>query len=99
MIDAARARGLRIIAVGGKGDGASEGIRLIAADIDGFAQKLSLEHRGRSHAIRLPLVGAFQIENALVAAGLAIGTGSAPKAVFAALEHLEGCLLYTSRCV
>ena len=40
--------------------------------------------------MRLPLVGEFQIENALVSAGLAIGTGSEPKAVFAALEHLEG---------
>ena len=56
----------------------------------GFAQKLVLEHRGRSHALRLPLVGEFQIENALVAAGLAIGTGSEAEAVFAALEHLEG---------
>jgi UDP-N-acetylmuramoyl-L-alanyl-D-glutamate--2,6-diaminopimelate ligase len=90
VIEAARARGLRILAVGGKGDGAGEGIRMIAADIDGFAQKLNLEHRGHKHAIRLPLVGEFQIENALVAAGLAIGTGSEPKAVFAALEHLEG---------
>jgi UDP-N-acetylmuramoyl-L-alanyl-D-glutamate--2,6-diaminopimelate ligase len=90
VIDAARARGLRIVAVGSKGDGAGEGIRLIEADIDGFAQKLNLEHRGRRHAVRLPLVGGFQIENALVSAGLAIGTGSEPKAVFAALEHLEG---------
>ena len=40
--------------------------------------------------IKLPLVGEFQIENALVAAGLAIGTGSEPGAVFASLEHLEG---------
>jgi UDP-N-acetylmuramoyl-L-alanyl-D-glutamate--2,6-diaminopimelate ligase len=40
--------------------------------------------------VRLPLVGEFQIENALVSAGLAIGTGSEPKAVFAALEVLEG---------
>jgi len=38
----------------------------------------------------LPLVGAFQIENALVSAGLAIATGSDPDAVFASLEHLEG---------
>jgi UDP-N-acetylmuramoyl-L-alanyl-D-glutamate--2,6-diaminopimelate ligase len=90
VIDAARKRGLRVIAVGSKGDGAGEGIRLVAADVDGFAQKLELEHRGRSHAIRLPLVGEFQIENALVAAGLAIGTGSEPAGVFAALEHLEG---------
>jgi UDP-N-acetylmuramoyl-L-alanyl-D-glutamate--2,6-diaminopimelate ligase len=90
VIEAARARGLRIITVGGKGDGAGEGIRLVKAEIDGFAQKLTLEHHGRSHAVRLPLVGEFQIENALVSAGLAIGTGSEPQAVFAALEHLEG---------
>jgi UDP-N-acetylmuramoyl-L-alanyl-D-glutamate--2,6-diaminopimelate ligase len=90
VIDAARARGLRIIAVGRNGDGAGEGIRLVEADIDGFAQKFNLEHRGRRHAVRLPLVGEFQIENALVSAGLAIGTGSNPDQVFAALEHLEG---------
>jgi UDP-N-acetylmuramoyl-L-alanyl-D-glutamate--2,6-diaminopimelate ligase len=89
-IDAAHARNLRIVAVGSNGDGAGEGIRLIEAEIDGFAQKLLLEHRGRRYAVRLPLVGEFQIENALVAAGLAIGTGSEPKAVFASLERLEG---------
>src|SRR6202171_5151639 len=90
VLDAARAKNLRIVAVGSKGDGAGEGIRLIGAEIDGFAQKLDLEHRGRQHSMRLPLVGEFQIENALVAAGLAIGTGSEPKAVFATLELLEG---------
>jgi UDP-N-acetylmuramoyl-L-alanyl-D-glutamate--2,6-diaminopimelate ligase len=90
VIEAARARSLRILTVGSKGDGAGEGIGLIAADIDGFAQKLILEHRGRRYAVRLPLVGEFQIENALVAAGLVIGTGSAPDQVFPALEHLEG---------
>jgi UDP-N-acetylmuramoyl-L-alanyl-D-glutamate--2,6-diaminopimelate ligase len=90
VIDAARARGLRIMTVGSKGDGAGEGIRLVEATIDGFAQKLTLEHRGHRHAVRLPLVGEFQIENALVSAGLAIGTGSVPDRVFEALEHLEG---------
>jgi UDP-N-acetylmuramoyl-L-alanyl-D-glutamate--2,6-diaminopimelate ligase len=89
VIDAARARKLRVIAVGRMAD-AAEGIRLIGADIEGFAQKLTLEHRGRSHRIKLPLVGEFQIENALVAAGLAIGTGSDADAVFASLEQLEG---------
>ena len=89
-IDAARARKLRIVAVGRNGDGAGEGIRLVDAAIDGFAQKLELEHRGRRHAIRLPLVGEFQIENALVSAGLAIGTGSEPGQVFETLQRLEG---------
>jgi UDP-N-acetylmuramoyl-L-alanyl-D-glutamate--2,6-diaminopimelate ligase len=90
VIDAARAKNLRLITVGNKGDGAGEGIRVGAAGIDGFAQRLELEHHGRRYSIRLPLVGEFQIENALVAAGLAIGTGSEPDQVFAALEHLEG---------
>src|SRR3954471_7401635 len=90
VTDAARSRGLRIIAVGRNGDGAGEGIRLVDAAVEGFAQKLTLEHRGCKHAIKLPLVGEFQIENALVAAGLAIGTGSEADAVFATLEYLEG---------
>ena len=90
VIDAARAKKLRVAAVGRSGDGAGGGIRLVAAEVDGFAQKLTLEHRGRSHAVRLPLVGEFQIENALVSAGLAIGTGSEPQEVFASLELLEG---------
>ncbi|WP_298280043.1 UDP-N-acetylmuramoyl-L-alanyl-D-glutamate--2,6-diaminopimelate ligase [uncultured Bradyrhizobium sp.] len=89
VIDAARARGLRIITVGRNAD-ASEGIKLTEATIEGFAQKLAIAHRGRNHAIRLPLVGEFQIENTLVAAGLAIGTGSAADDVFGCLEHLEG---------
>jgi UDP-N-acetylmuramoyl-L-alanyl-D-glutamate--2,6-diaminopimelate ligase len=89
-IEAARARGLRILSVGAKGEGAGEGIRLVEAEIDGFAQKLKLEHRGCTFSIRLPLVGQFQVENALVAAGLAIATGSEASPVFASLEHLEG---------
>jgi UDP-N-acetylmuramoyl-L-alanyl-D-glutamate--2,6-diaminopimelate ligase len=90
VIAAARARKLRIIAVGRGGDGGGEGIRLVDVAIDGLAQRMTLEHRGERRAIRLPLVGEFQIENALVAAGLAIGTGSEADTVFAAIEHLEG---------
>lgn len=89
-IDAATSRGLRVMAVGRNGDGAGEGIRLTEAVVEGFSQKLTVEHRGRAYAIRLPLVGEFQIENALVSAGLAIGTGSDAENVFANLEHLEG---------
>jgi UDP-N-acetylmuramoyl-L-alanyl-D-glutamate--2,6-diaminopimelate ligase len=47
-------------------------------------------HGGNTYTVRLPLVGAFQVENALVAAGLAIATGSDPRAVFASLEGLTG---------
>src|SRR6185312_12852804 len=90
VLDAARTRGLRVISIGRGGNGAGEGIRLADVAIDGFAQRLRVEHRGRGFSIRLPLVGGFQIENALVAAGLAIGTGSDAASVFASLEQLEG---------
>ncbi|MDE5455018.1 UDP-N-acetylmuramoyl-L-alanyl-D-glutamate--2,6-diaminopimelate ligase [Bradyrhizobium sp. CSA112] len=90
VIDAARLRSLRIIDVGRNADGEGEGIRLVGAMVEGYAQNLALAHRGRSYTVKLPLVGEFQIENALVAAGLAIGTGSEPAEVFATLDHLEG---------
>jgi UDP-N-acetylmuramoyl-L-alanyl-D-glutamate--2,6-diaminopimelate ligase len=40
--------------------------------------------------VRLPLPGEFQVDNALVAAGLVIATGGEPSATLAALAHLEG---------
>ncbi len=88
-IAAAKSRGLRLISIGRNGD-PHDGIRLQATAIDGFAQRLTITHQGRNHDILLPLVGQFQIENALVAAGLAIGTGSDPLTVFDALTQLEG---------
>jgi UDP-N-acetylmuramoyl-L-alanyl-D-glutamate--2,6-diaminopimelate ligase len=86
VIAAAAGRGLRVFTVGRNGSD----IRLAEAEIDGFSQTLSLEHGGKPYRVRLPLVGAFQIENALVAAGMTIATGSDPAKVFAALEGLEG---------
>ncbi|HXW25881.1 MAG TPA: UDP-N-acetylmuramoyl-L-alanyl-D-glutamate--2,6-diaminopimelate ligase [Xanthobacteraceae bacterium] len=86
VVAAAKARGLDILTVGRNG----RGIRLIDAAIDGLAQTIDLEHGGRSYHLRLPLVGAFQVENALVAAGLAIATGAEAAATFAAIEHLVG---------
>ena len=90
VIEAARTRGLRLVTVGENGEGSGEGIRLVEASVEGFAQKLLLEHRGKTIAVKLPLVGSFQIENALVSAGLAIATGGEAEAVFASLESLEG---------
>ncbi len=90
VIEAATARNLPVMRVGRRGDGARIGIRLVETVIDGFAQRLTLEHAGRQRVLRLPLVGEFQIENALVSAGLVIGTGSDADETLAALEHLEG---------
>jgi UDP-N-acetylmuramoyl-L-alanyl-D-glutamate--2,6-diaminopimelate ligase len=86
VVGAARAHGLSVVGVGRHGND----IRLIAATIDGFAQMLTIKYGGGDFHVRLPLAGEFQVENALVAAGLAIATGSDAAAVFAALEKLEG---------
>jgi UDP-N-acetylmuramoyl-L-alanyl-D-glutamate--2,6-diaminopimelate ligase len=86
VIAAARVRKLDVITVGRHG----EGIRLTDAAIDGFGQKITVAHGEQTYRLRLPLVGEFQIENALVAAGLAISTGGDAAKVFAALEKLEG---------
>jgi UDP-N-acetylmuramoyl-L-alanyl-D-glutamate--2,6-diaminopimelate ligase len=86
VIATARKRGLRLITVGRKGSD----MRLVDAAIDGFGQVITIEHGGKRTRLRLPLVGEFQIENALVSAGLAIGTGTDPAKAFAALEKLEG---------
>jgi UDP-N-acetylmuramoyl-L-alanyl-D-glutamate--2,6-diaminopimelate ligase len=86
VAEAASARGLSILSVGRAGTG----IRLVDTRIDGFAQMLRIEYAGRDFRLRLPLVGEFQVENALVAAGLAIVTGGDPASVFAALANLRG---------
>jgi len=86
FVAVAKKAGLRVTSVGRNG----EGIRLVDAAVHGFAQTLTLAHHGRSYTVALPLVGAFQVENALVAAGLAIATGSDAGNVFAALAGLKG---------
>lgn len=82
----ARAHGAKVFSVGHAGGD----IALRGVAVEGFAQRLALHHAGRDYVVTLPLVGAFQIENALVAAGLAIVTGSEAARVFAAMENLKG---------
>jgi len=86
VADAARARGLDVRTVGRAGTA----LRLVAAERDGFRQLLRIEHAHGDAEIRLPLIGAYQVENALVAAGLAIAAGIATEDALAALETLQG---------
>ena len=86
VIAAARARGLKVVTVGAKG----ETIRLKSAARDGLSSVLDLEYRGRTRRVKFPLAGDFQISNALVAAGLCIATGSESDAVFDTLQTLQG---------
>src|SRR5262249_44936950 len=82
----ARVRGLRIFSVGEKGTG----LKLVSSVRDGFGQRLVLASESGQHEIYLPLVGEFQVSNALVAAGLVIATGGEEALVIHALESLKG---------
>jgi UDP-N-acetylmuramoyl-L-alanyl-D-glutamate--2,6-diaminopimelate ligase len=86
VVVAATKRGLKILTVGEHG----ADIKLVAGVIDGFAQVITIAHNGKTYKIKLPLVGAFQVQNAAIAAGLAIVTGAEPAHVFPALEKLTG---------
>ena len=78
-------RGLGVFTVGEQG----EAIRLLARHPGQLGQELEIEHAGASHTVKLPLIGAYQAANALVAAGLVIAVGGDPAATFDALARLQ----------
>jgi len=82
----AKQRDLRFFSVGRSG----KDLQLTDVVIDGFAQRLEIAADEKKYSVKLPLVGAFQVSNALVAAGLAIVTGSETDKVLAALEKIKG---------
>ena len=82
----AAARRLRIFTVGTTGTG----LKLVSSVRDGFGQRLVRASESGQHEIYLPLVGDFQVSNALVAAGLVIATGGEEALVIHALESLKG---------
>ncbi|MCK0208023.1 UDP-N-acetylmuramoyl-L-alanyl-D-glutamate--2,6-diaminopimelate ligase [Starkeya koreensis] len=67
---------------------AGAGIALLSRADEGLGQRLEVEVEGARYVLRLPLVGAFQACNALVAAGLAMLTGASARAVLPLLEKL-----------
>lgn len=83
---AARGRGLDVLTVGRKG----RSLRLIDVTTSGFSQNLSLWANNRQYKVTLPLAGEFQIENALVAAGLAMACGLGVDEILPCLANLKG---------
>ncbi|WP_395942502.1 UDP-N-acetylmuramoyl-L-alanyl-D-glutamate--2,6-diaminopimelate ligase [Brevundimonas sp.] len=78
--------GLGVFGVGERG----RDLTLIGRQATPEGQRLTLDVRGEVREILLPLAGAFQASNALVAAGLCIAAGEKPDAVIGALEGLAG---------
>ncbi len=84
VIDLARARGLKLVSVGEHG----ETLHLVSRDPTLLGQGLEIEAEGRIHRVTLPLIGAYQAANALVAAGLVIACGGDVAATIAGLGRL-----------
>lgn len=86
VIDTVRRRAIRLFTTGFGGDT----LRLAEIARDGFAQRVVIHAEGREHTLRFPLLGSYQVENALVAAGLAIASGERTDDAIGTLERLTG---------
>ncbi len=85
-IEAVKARGLRLVTVGGGG----EDIALTALRHDGYTQILTLKTPLGEREVALPLAGRFQVSNALLAVGLAYAVGLPLDVALDALTSLKG---------
>jgi UDP-N-acetylmuramoyl-L-alanyl-D-glutamate--2,6-diaminopimelate ligase len=78
--------GQRVMSVGESG----QAIRLERRELQADGQRLVLRAEGRVYDVKLPLAGAFQASNALVAAGLCRAAGLSWDDAFAGLAELQG---------
>ncbi len=84
---AARISSLNLMTVGYQG----AAIRILSAERDGFAQIVTVNIGRGPRKVRVPLVGGFQVSNAIVAAGLAAASGSITLAdALDAVSELKG---------
>ncbi len=84
VMDRAARRGHRLLTVGRGG----QTIRLVDQAPTPLGQSLLLEYEDRSLKLSLPLIGAYQASNVLVAAGLAMATGLGFDHVFSAMQRV-----------
>lgn len=71
VVGHAKRRGLRLITVGP----GAETIALVSRASTPLGQQLLLRYDGKEHKLSLPLIGAYQMNNVLTAAGLVLATG------------------------
>ncbi len=69
VIEHAKRRGLKLVTVGP----GAETIELVSRQSTPLGQQLVLRHAGKEHKLSLPLIGAYQMNNVLTAAGLVAG--------------------------
>ncbi|WP_439110097.1 UDP-N-acetylmuramoyl-L-alanyl-D-glutamate--2,6-diaminopimelate ligase [Lentibacter sp.] len=86
MAKIAREREIEVLTVG-RMDGAD--IQLTAQRFHSTGQEVFFKHNTKGYRADLKLIGGFQAENVLLAAGLVIAGGEAPQAVFETLDHMQ----------
>jgi UDP-N-acetylmuramoyl-L-alanyl-D-glutamate--2,6-diaminopimelate ligase len=84
MAAIAHARGCAVITVGRDGGD----LHLTGQRFDATGQDLRFSWGGRTYQKRLELIGGFQADNVMLAAGLVIACGADPAEVFDTLPHL-----------
>ncbi len=85
VIARAKARALRMVTVGEKG----ESIRLVSRGPTQLGQELVLEIQGETQKVTLPLIGAYQANNALTAAAIVLASGGDVAEVVGNLGRLQ----------
>ncbi len=85
VVERARARGLRVMMVGTRG----ETLRLVEHGHTPLGQTLVVAHEGTTHKVNLPMIGAYQAANALTAAALVIATGGDPAETLRNLSRVQ----------
>ncbi len=84
IITAATDRGVRVLTTGAGGDD----VKLISASPTLTGIDAVVKAKGETYRVRLPLVGLFQAENALLAAGVVMASGERASDVIPRLEGL-----------
>jgi UDP-N-acetylmuramoyl-L-alanyl-D-glutamate--2,6-diaminopimelate ligase len=85
VMERVRRRGSALMTVGREG----ETIRLVEQVPTPLGQTVSLANEGKTHKLALPLIGAYQAANVLVAAGLVMATGAGFEAAFSAMQRVS----------
>lgn len=80
-------RGIDVMRVG-RSEAAD--LRIVGQRFDATGQDLRVDFVGNIYQIRLELIGGFQAENVMVAAGLAMACGADPEELFSCLPELRG---------